>query len=151
MPVAWKKMLLEGDAASVFTQLTDVPAAYTGKSLDLVRVNVGETALEFVSAGGFTDDKKVMTSAADTTPGYLGHKILVDTDYFTQAIGTPAGDEQVTITLSIAHLVNFGGYQAQNVVLHTVADAAALAALTAAVGKIAWQTDTLHPYVCTSV
>ena len=46
--------------------------------------------------------------------------------------------------------LDFGGQQAQDVVIHTVADATALAALTPVVGKLAWQTDTLRPYVCTS-
>jgi len=33
--------------ATAFTQLTDVPASYSGESLNAVRVNAGETALEF--------------------------------------------------------------------------------------------------------
>lgn len=33
--------------ATEFTQLTDVPASYSGHSLDNLRVNAGETALEF--------------------------------------------------------------------------------------------------------
>jgi hypothetical protein len=32
---------------STFTALTDAPASYDGQSLKFVRVNVGETALEF--------------------------------------------------------------------------------------------------------
>lgn len=32
---------------STFTALTDAPASYSGQSLKFVRVNVGETALEF--------------------------------------------------------------------------------------------------------
>jgi hypothetical protein len=146
----WKKVLLDGDAASVFTQLTDAPAAYTGASLDLVRVNVGETALEFVSASGLTDDHMVLVSVADTTPGYLADKLLCDTDYFALT-DSGAGDSTYTLSLDIGAAVDFAGFQAQNVVLHTVADPAGLAGLTAAVGKIAWQTSDLHPYVCTSI
>lgn len=43
-----------GAGSSTFIGLTDVPATYTGQSLKSVRVNVGETALEFFtpSAGG---------------------------------------------------------------------------------------------------
>lgn len=146
----WKKILLDGDAASVFTQLTDCPAAYTSAGLDLVRVNVGATGLEFVSATPYTDTNKVMVSAVDTTPEYLNQKLLVDANFF-ELTDSGAGNETLTLTLDIDAHVDFAGFQGQNFVLHTVADAAALAALTAVVGKIAWRTDTLHPYVCTSL
>ncbi len=48
-------------------------------------------------------------------------------------------------------VVPFGGYQATNFVTHQVANAAALAALTAVVGKVAMQVDTLAFYICTAV
>jgi hypothetical protein len=48
-----------------------------------------------------------------------------------------------------AAAVPFNGYQATNLIVHQVADAAALAALTPVVGKIAMQVDTLHAYICT--
>lgn len=48
-------------------------------------------------------------------------------------------------------VVPFGGYQATNFVTHQVANAAALAALTAVVGKVAFQVDTLAFYICTAV
>lgn len=46
-----------GGGATQFTQLTDVPASYTGQSLKAVRVNAGETGLEFftISGGGGTE------------------------------------------------------------------------------------------------
>ena len=47
--------------------------------------------------------------------------------------------------------VDFGGQQATDFVIHEVANAAALAALTAVVGKVAFQVDTLDLYVCTAV
>jgi hypothetical protein len=43
-----------GGGGGAFTDLTDVPANYTGASLKVVRVNVGETALEFTTAGAGT-------------------------------------------------------------------------------------------------
>ena len=46
--------------------------------------------------------------------------------------------------------VAFNGQQITDVLLHTVADATAMNALTPLVGKIVWRTDTLHPYICTS-
>lgn len=46
--------------------------------------------------------------------------------------------------------VPFNGQQFNDMVIHTVADSTALNALTPLVGKMAWRTDTLSPYVCTS-
>jgi len=43
-----------GGGATQFTSLTDVPGSYTGQSLKAVRVNAGETALEFYTAGSST-------------------------------------------------------------------------------------------------
>lgn len=73
--------LLDGNHASAFAlaahthtflNLTDVPASYVGKSLQLVRVNVGETALEFTvpvttTFLALTDVPANYTSAADKT------------------------------------------------------------------------------------
>lgn len=41
-----------GGGASAFTDLTDVPSSYTGAALQSVRVNAGETGLEFAAASG---------------------------------------------------------------------------------------------------
>ncbi len=38
--------------ASDFTDLGDVPSSYTGESLKVVRVNAGETGLEFATISG---------------------------------------------------------------------------------------------------
>jgi hypothetical protein len=53
-------------------------------------------------------------------------------------------------TIATANL-NFGGYQAANMVFHQTANATTLAALTAVVGKAAMQIDTLSVYVCTAI
>lgn len=52
---------------TTFTGLTDTPASYTGEALKVVRVNAGETALEFVAAGGGT-----FLSLTDTPSAYTG-------------------------------------------------------------------------------
>lgn len=44
-----------GGGASAFTDLTDTFASYTGKALEVVRVNAGETALETVALAGGGD------------------------------------------------------------------------------------------------
>jgi hypothetical protein len=54
--VEFRLDLLEANAgASTFLALTDTPAAYTGQSLKVVRVNAGETSLEFVTLAGGGD------------------------------------------------------------------------------------------------
>jgi len=50
----WTETTQSGGGGA-FTDLTDTPANYTGSSLKHVRVNVGETALEFVTLGGGGD------------------------------------------------------------------------------------------------
>ena len=128
MAVTWKKVLLDGDAA--------VPS-------DAAPANVGITAAAGVGAACSRDDH-----VHDTAAGFIDSATkfgagVVD----TTALGVAAVTSPKIAVLSA--LLDFGGYQAKDVVIHTVANAAALAALTPVVGKIAWQTDTLHPYVCT--
>jgi hypothetical protein len=41
-----------GGSGGAFTSLSDVPASYAGASLQVVRVNVGETGLEFATISG---------------------------------------------------------------------------------------------------
>ena len=50
----WTETTQSGGGGA-FTDLTDTPANYTGSSLKHIRVNVGETALEFVTLGGGGD------------------------------------------------------------------------------------------------
>ena len=55
-----------GGGAAAFTDLSDAPSSFTGQSLKYVRVNAGETALEFatVTGGSFT-----VASAAEINTG----------------------------------------------------------------------------------
>lgn len=53
----WIKKLVAGGGggATDFTDLGDVPGSYAGASLQVVRVNVGETGLEFATVAGTGD------------------------------------------------------------------------------------------------
>lgn len=58
-----------GGGSSTFTGLSDTPASYSGDALKVVRVNAGETALEFATAAagsfvGLSDTPANFTSAA---------------------------------------------------------------------------------------
>ena len=55
----------QSGGGGAFTDLTDTPANYTGSSLKHVRVNVGETALEFVTLGGGGDMLKATYDTDD--------------------------------------------------------------------------------------
>ena len=59
----WTETTGAGGGASTFVALTDTPANYTGSSLKHVRINEGETALEFVTLGGGGD---MLKSVYDT-------------------------------------------------------------------------------------
>lgn len=53
-----------GGGATAFTDLTDAPSSYSGQAGKAVRVNVGETGLEFFTASG----TGTVTSVAATVP-----------------------------------------------------------------------------------
>lgn len=69
----WKKILLTGDAASAFTELTDVPSSYVGAEGQALRVNTGGTGLEFYTPSD--TDEKVKSWTGDTSSGYLDSKV----------------------------------------------------------------------------
>jgi len=74
-----------GGGSSTFISLTDAPASYTGQSLKSVRVNVGETGLEFFTAAG---------TGTVTSVGFTGGIISVATATTTPAFtvaGTSGG------------------------------------------------------------
>lgn len=43
-----------GEIGATFLQLIDTPNSYVGQSLQVVRVNIGETGLEFATISGGT-------------------------------------------------------------------------------------------------
>lgn len=82
------------DKPEDFVSLTDTPANFTGDSLKGVRVNVGETALEFYSI--VDTDEKVKVSSNDTTADYLINQLTAGTNISVTETGD-GGDESVTI------------------------------------------------------
>lgn len=83
--VDWDDLPAGGGGSSTFLDLTDTPSAYTGVGGQLVRVNVGETALEFVAAGGGGLDNIV----EDVTP-QLGGDLDANTFDIQLAPGSAA-------------------------------------------------------------
>ena len=65
-------------------------------------------------------------------------------------VAAPAdGDFMADGSVPMTGNLDFAGNQAEDMVLQTVADAAARGALTPSIGQVVWQTDELTPYICT--
>ena len=103
--------------ASAFTDLTDVPSSYTGQGTKFVRVNAGETALEFatVAGGGDALTSAPLSQFAATTSLQLkgvmsdetGSGALVFAEsptLVTPALGTPSALVGTNITGTAAGL-----------------------------------------------
>jgi hypothetical protein len=62
-----------GGGASIFTELLDVPASYTGHALKLTRVNAGETGLEFYTLPSYQplDADLTAIAALSGSTGFL--------------------------------------------------------------------------------
>lgn len=78
---------ITGGGASSFLGLTDTPSSYTGQSLKAVRVNAGETGLEFftLSGGGDALTSNPLSQFASTTSAQLAGVISDETGFSTGA------------------------------------------------------------------
>jgi hypothetical protein len=109
---------------------------------------------DVVTKAAYTTTGDIMVASSASTPARLG--IGSTSDVLTVVGGTaawaaPAGVASHALsahTVATGNLL-FGGYQATNQVLHTVADNTAKLALTPVVGKLVFQTDELAAYLCT--
>lgn len=83
-----------------FTGLSDTPSSYTGQALMGLRVNSGETGLEFVAlSGGSSTDEKVKVSSNDITEDYLENKIIAGANVGITVLNE-GGNEVLQITAS---------------------------------------------------
>lgn len=85
-----------GGGSSTFTGLSDTPSTYTGQGGKVVAVNVGETALEFISASGVGTVTSVAVSGSDG--------IEVDSGSPITAAGTVALGLNKATTLSFLNV-----------------------------------------------
>lgn len=68
---------------TLFTSLTDTPAAYAGQALKGVRVNAGANALEFAAlVGGYTEGCRVYNDAAISIPNTTETNLTFNTDIY---------------------------------------------------------------------
>lgn len=95
-----------GGGATAFTDLTDVPASYSGKGGWFVKVNAGASALEFVSgssSGGDVATDAIWDAKGDLAVGTgpnAASRLAVGTDglYLKANSATPTGVEWASVT-----------------------------------------------------
>jgi len=90
-----------GTGVSTFVALNDTPASYSGESLKFVRVNVGETALEFVVNSGGASTFVALNDTPSSYITFADHTVQVNSlasglefvpkiDAFTDLTDTPS-------------------------------------------------------------
>lgn len=105
---AWAEVATGG--ATTFVGLTDTPANFTGSALKVARVNAGETALEFATAGAGD-----VTGPASSTDGALaqfdgvGGKTLKDGPPLVTTIGNPGADTNVPTEQAVREAITAAG------------------------------------------
>ena len=89
--------------STTFIGLTDVPATYTGQALKVVRVNAGETSLEFTTLAGGGDALKAdpLSQFASTTSLQLAGVISDETGSGALVFGTSPSITSPTFGTSI--------------------------------------------------
>jgi hypothetical protein len=131
--------------------------------LAIINVTDGATANTKASAAEVetgTDDTKFLTAASihdaaqhqipHVAPGDSGNVLTSNGTDWTSAAASVASHALSAHTAAVAN-ADLAGYQLTNQVIHTVANSTARDGLTAVLGKLAFQTDTLAAYICTSI
>jgi len=151
MALTWKKLAYEDDVVTkalfdantvLAADADDTPAALTIAEQTVVgRITagsiVGLTATQIRTLINVIDGADVTGSNAPQAHA-ASHKDAGSDEILLDELGEPTA------------AVDMNEQQLQDVIIHTVADAAALAALSnPTIGKFAFQTDTLSAYICT--
>lgn len=131
--------------------------------LAILNVADGATANAKASAAEVetgSDDTKFLTAASihsaeqhqipHVAPGASGNVLKSNGTDWTSAAESVGAHALSDHSAAVAN-ADLAGYQLTNQVVHTVANAAARDGLTAVLGKIVFQSDTLTAYLCTSI
>lgn len=84
--------------ASTFVGLTDTPGTLTGQGGKTVKVNVGGTALEFVTVSGGATSIRTFAGTTDTA-------VLADAENIIQSTGAAAATATIPANASVAYAV----------------------------------------------
>ncbi len=93
-----------GSFGGEFIDLTDVPNSYSGASLKIVRVNVGETGLEFSTGGGGTIASTLNLLKGDNAGNAISAGILASNVVVKASGATPTTLNEVIALLQTAGL-----------------------------------------------
>ncbi len=93
-----------GNFGGEFIDLTDVPNSYAGASLKIVRVNVGETGLEFSTGGGGTIASTLNLLKGDNAGNAISAGILASNVVVKASGATPTTLNEVIALLQTAGL-----------------------------------------------
>jgi hypothetical protein len=131
-----------------FTELTDTPADYTGHSLKLVRVNAGETGLEFYTlpaADTITvEDEGTPLTTAVTKFNFAGAGVTVTEPVADEVLVTiPGGGGSASLTQDVnqtTHGFSVNDWVYHNGTIYALADASA-ASTAESIGVVSAVTD----------
>lgn len=139
---------LSTGGSTTFTGLTDTPASYTGGASKFVRVNSGETAVEFVAVGtaafnNSTDFAGSSHTHADATTGLSGFMSAADK---TKLNGVTTGATANSSDVTLLSRTNHTGTQLSSTIsdFNTAADARVVAGITGKEGAIVAGTTTQY-------
>jgi len=107
----------KSSGGGAFTDLTDVPANYTGQSLKVVRVNAGETGLEFATISGGSLTVTQIEQNLSATPTWRGKFTVVDAGV--------TGTSKILIWQAFAELTGKGTLADENEMDTLIVNAAA--------------------------
>ena len=125
MALTWKKLAYSDDVVQ--------EADFTAKGDLVVGTGAGTASMLNVGTNGYA-----LVAASGESTGLIW-----------SAVGT--GDFKADGSVAMTGNLDFSEKQGVDFIIHTVADATARDALTnPTVGKLAFQTDTLSAYICTS-
>jgi hypothetical protein len=150
-----------GGGVSTFLGLSDVPSSYVGEALNVLQVNAGETALEFVAPYAHPNHTGQITSTGDGATVLTVSAITAQTALTT---GLAAADEflindgGVIKRMDVAVLqtymqanLTFGGSTSTHVVrIQHSDDGTPINIKTLDLGDVAWSDLTIMMYVVTA-
>lgn len=135
MAVTWKKLAFDSEVVKLST--------LAAKGDIFVASGAGAVTRLAIGTDGY------LLKVATDTPGWVNPTTLAVAAHASTHKNSGSDELLLSDFGEPTAAVKFDGYQATNLIVHNVADAAAKTALTAVIGKMAFQVDELSLYLCT--